>query len=135
MSLLNVRTRMPKPAAALSGVLWSLGCISLGVHKKEAIWVQFPYGQKISRGLNTGVVTTLMTFDSNQSPPRLSLGKGHAGKSKFQLCRLLGRILKPLSRLIALLRRSTTKPYRQRRASWRCGIFHQDNRSLGFNTR
>jgi hypothetical protein len=71
MSLLNVRTRMPKPAAALSAVLWSLGCISLGVHKKEAIWVQFPYGQKISRGLNTGVVTTLMTFDSNQSPAPL----------------------------------------------------------------
>ena len=90
MSLLNVRTRMPKPAAALSGVLWSLGCISLGVHKKEAIWVQFPYGQKISRGLNTGVVTTLMTFDSNQSPPRLSLGKGHAGKSKFNFAVYLG---------------------------------------------
>jgi hypothetical protein len=51
MSLLNVRTRMPKPAAALSAVLWSLGCISLGVHKKEAIWVQFPLWPEDLKGI------------------------------------------------------------------------------------
>jgi hypothetical protein len=41
------------------------------VHKKEAIWVQFPLWPEDLKGIEHRVVTTLMTFDSNQSPAPL----------------------------------------------------------------
>ena len=48
-TLLNVSTRLPKPAAALSAVMWSSACIKRGnlLHIQFPLWPEHPNGIEV----------------------------------------------------------------------------------------